>query len=107
MPDLNLRQEMDGFWERHQAVLVQDEFPQLWAPGRQGQPGPQGGDRQGEGVKKTPSPRGGRQAGSEELVGVSILFLKDFSEPRDHVMDPVTLQKREAILPSNHVWPCP
>ena len=43
-PDLDLRQEVDGLREGHQAVLVQDEFPQLCAPVRT-EPEPQGGDR--------------------------------------------------------------
>lgn len=33
-PDLNLRQEVDGLWEGHQAVLVEDQLPQLCAPVR-------------------------------------------------------------------------
>ena len=36
LPDLNLCQEVDGLWEGHQAVLVQDEFLQLRAPVRTG-----------------------------------------------------------------------
>lgn len=36
LPDLDLCQEVDGLWESHQTVLVQDEFLQLWAPVKTG-----------------------------------------------------------------------
>lgn len=52
-PDLDLRQEVDGLREGHQAVLVQDEFPQLRAPVRT-EPRPQGRDRRGVGEAGKP-----------------------------------------------------
>lgn len=58
-PDLYLRQEVDGLWEGHQAVFVQDEFPQLCAPVKT-EPGPQGGK---SGAGKLPVLGEGRQVG--------------------------------------------
>lgn len=58
-PDLYLRQEVDGLWEGHQAVFVQDEFLQLCAPVKT-EPGTQGGE---SGAGKLPVMGEGRQVG--------------------------------------------
>lgn len=62
-PHLDLWQEVDGLWEGHQAILIQDKFPQLCAPVGT-EPGPETGDRGAEELQS-----GAGQAGQRPWPG--------------------------------------
>lgn len=86
-PHLDLWQEVDGLWEGHQAVLVQDKLPQLCAPVGT-EPGPETGDR-----------------GAEELpvLGAGQVGQRPWDPAGEGTVSSEALQRRQAGARGEHL----